>query len=101
MNVGDVTDRLTAALIELVAALREEIRDELRTVSTAPDRLLSVDEAAATLGLGRTSVFQELAAGRLRSMSVGRRRLIPAAAISEFIHREAEERDGHRARASS
>ena len=77
--------RLDAALAELAAAIRDEVRAELDTAAPAPDRLLSIDEAAAALGLGRTALYSEIAAGRARSVKVGRRRLIPAGAIAEFI----------------
>jgi len=78
-----MSDRLTAALAELVAALREEARAE--ATPHAPDRLLSVDEAAATLGLGRSLLYGEIQAGRVRSVKVGRRRLVPSAAITDYI----------------
>lgn len=80
-----MTDRLAAAISELVEALREEARTEAAAVTRAPDRLLDVDEAAATLGLGRSLVYSEMGAGRLRSLKVGRRRLVPAAAIRDYI----------------
>lgn len=80
-----MSDRLSLAVSELVEALREELRAEAEASPRAPDRLLDVDETASTLGLGRTSVYGEIAAGRLRSIRVGRRRLIPAAAIAEYI----------------
>lgn len=75
--------RLEAAVAELVAALREELAQA--PPAAMPDRLLDVDEAATVLGVSRTSVYQELQAGRLRSVKVGRRRLIPSSAIAEFI----------------
>jgi excisionase family DNA binding protein len=78
-----VSARLEAAVAELVAALREEVAPAAPT----PDRLLSVDEAAAALSIGRTAVYGELAAGRLRSVRLGRRRLIPSSAISDRIAR--------------
>jgi excisionase family DNA binding protein len=80
-----MTDRLTAALAELVEALREEVRTEADAHPPAPDRLLSVDEAAAALNLGRSALYGEVAAGRLRTVKVGRRRLVPAASIAAFI----------------
>lgn len=100
-----MTSRLDAALHELAEALREELRQEAQAVPRAPDRLLSIDEAGAMLGLGRSFVYQEIAAGRLRSVKVGRRRLVSAAAIGQFIHEKAgpdrdsgpaaEDRHGH------
>ncbi|HEV3309326.1 MAG TPA: excisionase family DNA-binding protein [Chloroflexota bacterium] len=47
--------------------------------------LLSVDEAVLELGIKRTMFFAELGAGRIRSFKVGRRRLIPRAALQEWI----------------
>lgn len=84
-----MTDRLAAAMAELVEALREDLRTEAEAGPRAPDRLLSVDEAASALGLGRSLTYGELQAGRLRSVKVGRRRLIPADAVSQFIEERA------------
>ena len=78
-----MTDRLAAALAELAEALRAEVRAELAT--PPPERLLSVDEAAARLGVGRSMVYGELAAGRLRSVKIGRRRLVPTSAVTARV----------------
>lgn len=75
--------RVTAALRELADAFEE--LEQLQAAPPAPDRLLSIDEAAAMLGLGRSRVYLEIAAGRLSSLKVGRRRLVPAAAIARYI----------------
>jgi excisionase family DNA binding protein len=86
-----MTDRLEAAIRELAEALLEAARTEADAGPRPPDRLLSVDEAAATLGLGRSRIYAEIAAGgRLRTVKVGRRRLVPAAAVAEFIARAAD-----------
>lgn len=74
--------RLEAALAELVAAIRDEVA---AAVPAGPDRLLSIDAAADALGVRRTRIYQELQSGRLRSLRIGRRRLIPSAAIAERI----------------
>jgi excisionase family DNA binding protein len=80
-----MTTRLDAALRELAEAIREEVRTEAATDPRTPDRLLSITEAAEALGIGRTATYSELEAGRLRSVKVGRRRLVPASAIAERI----------------
>lgn len=80
-----MTDRLALALAELAAAIRAEVRDELEEARTAPARLLNVDEARSLLGLGRSAFYSEVLAGRLRTVKVGRRRLVPADAIAEYI----------------
>ena len=79
-----MTDRLAAALAELAAAIRAEVG----TVDHgAPDRLLSIPEAAESLGIGRSALYGEIGAGRLRVIRIGRRVLIPSSAISERIGR--------------
>lgn len=49
--------------------------------------LLSPREVAATLSIGRSKVFELLATGELASVKIGRRRLIPRAALSEYVGR--------------
>jgi excisionase family DNA binding protein len=56
--------------------------------------LYRVTEAMALLSLGRSVIYEQLRAGRLRSVHVGRTRLIPAAAITDYIallEREAQQ----------
>jgi len=83
-----MSDRLRAAVIELVEALRDEIAVEARPSEREPDRLLSIAEAARALGIGRTALYSEIGAGRIRSVKVGRRRLVPSSAISEVASRQ-------------
>jgi excisionase family DNA binding protein len=45
----------------------------------------SVVEGARLLGISYAKTKQEVALGRLRSVKAGRRRLIPAAALREWI----------------
>lgn len=47
--------------------------------------LLSVDEAARLLGIGRTVVYRLLSQGNLRSVKVGGRRLVPRSAVDAFV----------------
>ena len=48
-------------------------------------QLLSVSEAAEQLGIGRSTAFELIKAGTLRSVKIGSRRLISAQAIADFI----------------
>jgi len=75
---------IRAAVDELVAALLAAVTEAV-PVGGAPDRLLDIDSASAMLGIGRSRLYDEIGAGRLRSIKVGRRRLVPAKAIAEFI----------------
>ena len=47
--------------------------------------LLRVDEAGRQLNLGRTVMYELIRSGRLRSVKVGKLRLIPASALVEFV----------------
>ncbi len=48
--------------------------------------LLSIPAAGESLGgLGRTKIYELIAAGELRTVKIGRRRLIPASAIAEYV----------------
>jgi excisionase family DNA binding protein len=85
---GPMSDRLWTAVNELVAALRDEIAVEARPSEREPDRLLSIEQAARALGIGRTALYSEIGAGRIRSLKVGRRRLIPSSAITEVASRQ-------------
>jgi len=49
---------------------------------------MSPDLAAASLGLGRTTTYRLIKEGRLRSIKVGRRRLVPADEIARFLRDE-------------
>ena len=49
-------------------------------------KLLSLDdEAAQRLGVGRSTTKTLLGQGRLKSLKLGKRRLIPEHAVEEFI----------------
>ena len=79
-----VGERLRDAVMELVEALRDEIAVEAaRPSEKEPDRLLSIAEAARALGIGRSALYSEISARRIRSVKVGRRRLVPSSAINE------------------
>jgi excisionase family DNA binding protein len=78
--------RIRAAVAELADSIIAGLDSD-----PAPkgDRLLSIADAATALGIGRSRLYDEIAAGRIRSIHVGRRRLVPAAAVAEYIDRAA------------
>jgi excisionase family DNA binding protein len=79
-----MSDRLALAVAELVDALREEI-EPAEPDRPLPDRLLSIPEAATLLGVGRTLAYDLIGRGDLRSVKVGRRRLVPAGAVRAYL----------------
>lgn len=52
---------------------------------TTEKKLLRVEEAAALLGIGRTRAYEQIKLGRLRSVKIGTSRLVPTAALDEFV----------------
>ena len=57
-------------------------------------------EAAATLGLSRTRVYQLMQAGELGSVKVGSSRRIPAADLEMFVQRLRDENAGYAPRSA-
>lgn len=90
-----LTDRLRAALRDIGPLLAPVIAPVLADLlcdgspaaapSPSPEALLPVAEAARRLGIGRTTTFELIRSGQLRSVTVGRRRLVPSDAIGEFV----------------
>lgn len=82
--LGDVGPALVPALLP---AILSAVRDagSPSTVAAYPGALLTVTEASRCLGIGRTTTFGLMRTGELRSVTVGRRRLVPAGAIDEFV----------------
>lgn len=84
LDVEDIRDPYEALGQALQAVVEHAVTTALTSlptqVSDAP-AMLSVAEAAKQLGVGTTKVKQLIAAGRLSSVSIGRRRLVPMASI--------------------
>ena len=49
--------------------------------------LVSVEDAATALGVRRTTAWELVRSGALRSTRIGARRLVPVAAIHEYAER--------------
>ena len=56
-----------------------------------PPVLYRVDEAAIALRLSRSVLYQLIRSGRLRTVKVGRRRLVPVDALAECVARLVED----------
>jgi excisionase family DNA binding protein len=59
--------------------------------SPQPDRLLTVDEEAEWLRVSRWSVYNLIRAKQLRTVKIGRRRLVTRAALVDCVALLAEE----------
>ncbi|MHB1533917.1 MAG: excisionase family DNA-binding protein [Acidimicrobiales bacterium] len=77
-------ERAASELAEDVRRLTGEVTTLVERPTTQP-KAVSVDDAAQLLGLGRSSLYELIETGRIRSVKVGSRRLVPMAAIDEFL----------------
>jgi excisionase family DNA binding protein len=61
----------------------------LSVLSAAPDepaqRMFSVEKAGQVLGIKRSTAWDEVRLGRLKSVRVRRRRLVPTEYIEEYV----------------
>ena len=59
---------------------------------TVADRLsYSDDEAVAVIGLNRNAIYSLMAKGELATFKIGKRRMVSARALREFIERKERE----------
>jgi excisionase family DNA binding protein len=71
--------------------------DERRcqTVAVTPKALYRITEVMVLLSMSRTVIYEQIRCGRLRTVKQGASRLVPHAAIAEYVallERESEER---------
>ena len=53
--------------------------------------LITTTEAARQLGVGRSTLYDLIRSHRLRTVKIGRRRLVPVEALAECVARLAED----------
>lgn len=70
-----------------------------RVAPTAPRIVLTVEEAAEALGIGRTLMYELIGSGAVESVTIGRLRRVPAGALTAFVEKLRSGVD-HRATAS-
>lgn len=63
-------------------------------VQTLPPKLVNPEQAAALVGVSESTMYELLRTERIRSFKVGRRRVVPVAAIDEWIAAELAEAAG-------
>jgi excisionase family DNA binding protein len=56
-------------------------------VQIGPPVTISVEEAAMLLGVGRTVTYRLVLGGELRSVKIGRRRLVVRTSVAEYVAR--------------
>lgn len=88
------TDARAVELATLLGRLAELMSDSRPSVPAQPaprplqERvLLTVQEAAEQLGIGRTLVYKLIRNGEIDSLRIGRLRRVPAAAVQDYARR--------------
>lgn len=74
---------LLAQVVQLLASNEPATVPEPREPATA-SVMLTVEEAAEQLRIGRTTAWNLVKSGELRSVSIGRLRRVPAAAVQAY-----------------
>ena len=74
-----------------IGTAESQVETEIRTVTNELtdnlSLLVSVEQAAAILGIGRTRFFDLVMSHAVASVKIGRRRLIVRSSLAEFVER--------------
>jgi len=62
-----------------------QVNHHSKVASSPVTQLYRVRDAMVVLSLGRSAIYEQIRSGRLRSVTEGRSRLIPASAIADYI----------------
>jgi excisionase family DNA binding protein len=81
-----------AALAQLAQALTEDVPAPVPERRPLPARiLLTVEEAAEQLRIGRTTAWRLVRTGELESVRIGTLRRVPSSAVAEYAARLIEQ----------
>lgn len=95
MPLADLLSRfaLVTRLVEVITDITRgrtdsgDVTDDARerVVERVPPMLLTIPEAASVLALGRTTLYELIAAGELEVVHVGRAARVPVDALRQFV----------------
>jgi excisionase family DNA binding protein len=91
MATANGITQLAAQLAQLAQTLAEQSHEPTapqHPAHSTPERvLLTAEEAAERLGIGRTFMFKLIRAGEIESVQIGRLRRVPASEIQNYADR--------------
>lgn len=88
MSRSDRADKIAALLVQLVELLAEDSEPQIPAPRISPEQtLLTVEEAAQRLRIGRTRMFALIKSGEIESVQIGRSRRIRTEALKIFTQR--------------
>ena len=85
-HIAAAREQLALAQEQIVMA-QEQVAAAVPQVRAIQRLALSMNETAEALGLSHTEVYRLVATAELRSIKIGRRRLVPTGALEAFITR--------------
>lgn len=98
------TDTRATEIAALLARLAELMTEERQAVALPPPAqqmpervLLTIEEAAEQLGIGRTLMYRLIGDGEIESIRIGRLRRIPTSAVQDYARRLGDGPTGHAA----
>ena len=77
------------SLDEICKAVREVVREELRAYEPEAEAPYDSDQAATRLNISRRKLDELVAAGKLRPIRIGRKRLFPREQLDAFLRQAA------------
>ena len=96
-RLAAVREHLALAQAQVPAA-REEVARAQEQVAAATEGIRALQPlvlgpaaAARVLGIDRTMLYRLLASDALKSLKIGRRRLVPVSELEDFVRRQIEE----------
>jgi excisionase family DNA binding protein len=74
--------------------MSDQLADRVGQPTNRAPQLLTVEALQERLVAGRSTVFNLIASGELRSVKIGRRRVVSETALAEYIERIEREQAG-------
>ena len=81
------TNEQMKAILRANAALKARASPQPRGDSLVPRAALSVDEFCESMGICRSTFYQEVHAGHIKILKAGKRTLVPATELEAFLQR--------------
>ena len=70
------------------------MKEQITQSEDSKSLLLTIDEAARQLSIGRSHIYQQMQVGKLRSVHIGRSRRILESDLEAFVNELLDEPDG-------
>jgi len=70
------------------------VKEQITQSEDSKSLLLTIDEAARRLSIGRSHIYQQMQVGKLRSVHIGRSRRILESDLEAFVNELLDEPDG-------